>query len=61
MTPEGLVERVASVSFIAALDAAERARVLDEVRLVAETHLDLAGRARFEHPYVTEVYVFERS
>jgi ubiquinone/menaquinone biosynthesis C-methylase UbiE len=61
MTREGLVDRVASTSFIATLDEAERMRVLEEVGSLASNHPDLAGRARFEHPYVTEVYVFERA
>jgi SAM-dependent methyltransferase len=60
MTVEGLCERMASVSFIAALDDETRARVLDELRDLARTHPELAGRAEFAHPYVTEVYVYER-
>jgi SAM-dependent methyltransferase len=51
-----IVERVASVSFIAALDAATRAQVLDEVRgLIAATPA-LAGRASVAMPYVTRAY-----
>lgn len=61
MTVEGLVDRVASVSFIAVLPEDERASVLDDVRALAGSHPDLAGRAAFTHPYVTEVHVFERA
>src|SRR5205823_2135086 len=43
MTPEGLVDRVASTSIIASLDEAKRRLVLDEVRLLAESHPDLGG------------------
>ena len=38
ITPEGVVQRVASVSHVAVLPAAERAAVLDEVRAVLATH-----------------------
>ena len=60
LTPDSLVERVASVSFIAVLPDDERARVLDSVRDLATTHPDLRGRDEFSHPYLTEVFVFER-
>jgi SAM-dependent methyltransferase len=53
---EGLVDRVASVSYIAILTEEDRARVLDEVRELARSHPDLAGRDRFELPYVTDLY-----
>jgi SAM-dependent methyltransferase len=53
---EGLVDRVASVSYVAALPDPARARVLDEVRDLTRTHPDLAGRDRFHLPYVTELY-----
>lgn len=48
---EGLVERAASVSFVAALPDAERAPVLDEIRALAATL-----PARFTLPYRTTVY-----
>lgn len=60
LTPDSLVERVASVSFIAVLPGDERARVLDAVRDLAATHPDLRGRDEFSHPYMTEVFVYER-
>ncbi|MFA5890478.1 MAG: methyltransferase domain-containing protein [Actinomycetota bacterium] len=60
LTPESLVERVASVSFVAVLSEEERARVLGSVRELAATHPDLRGRREFSHPYLTEAYVFER-
>lgn len=52
----GLVDRVASTSFIAALDVAERATVLEQVRSVA------AGRPEpLVLPYETEVYLLART
>jgi SAM-dependent methyltransferase len=52
--PETVVDRIGSISFIAAMDERPRAEVLDRVR-------DLAA----EHPepwaYVTQVYVYEAS
>jgi SAM-dependent methyltransferase len=51
----GLLDRVGSISFIAALTSARRQAVLDEVsELVADAPATLAL------DYVTEVYVFER-
>jgi SAM-dependent methyltransferase len=50
---DGLVDRVASVSFIAALDEAERAKVLRAVRA-------LAGDGRVVVPHDTEVHLSER-
>jgi SAM-dependent methyltransferase len=52
----GLEERVASVSYIAALPADERRAVLDEIRELSRSHPDLTGRDRFELPYITELY-----
>jgi SAM-dependent methyltransferase len=49
LPPEGVVARVASVSFIAALPEARRAQVLEEVR-------ELVGDEPVDLPYVTEVY-----
>jgi ubiquinone/menaquinone biosynthesis C-methylase UbiE len=52
---EGVVARVASTSFVAALPEPERARVLDEVRTL------VAGRPEpLALPYVCELLVWER-
>jgi SAM-dependent methyltransferase len=53
---EGLVERFASVSFIASLPSEEGDGVLGRIRSLAETHPDLAGQEEFDLPYVTELY-----
>jgi SAM-dependent methyltransferase len=53
---DGLLARVSSVSYIAALPERERAAVLDEVRELASTHPDLRGRERIVIPYRTELY-----
>ncbi len=50
----GLVDRVASISFIAALPGRVRTTVLDEVRRVAAE--ELPGRPGFALPYVTDVF-----
>lgn len=52
-----LVDRVASQSWIAAMDDAEQTALLDQVRHLARTHPDLAGRAEFAMPYDTEVAI----
>ena len=52
---DGVADRVASVSFIAALPDGERDRVLDRIRAVA---LEMEGPLALE--YVAEVFVFDR-
>ncbi|MGH9112083.1 MAG: class I SAM-dependent methyltransferase [Acidimicrobiales bacterium] len=54
--PGLLVARAESVSVVGALPPADKQRVLDRVRRLAETHPDLAGRASFPFPYTTRVY-----
>ena len=56
---QGLVDRVASTSFIAALPTDTQAEVFDAVRRLTERP-PLAGRATFAFPYICEVEVFER-
>jgi SAM-dependent methyltransferase len=51
-----IVDRVASVSFIAALDVATRARVLDEVRTLIDSTPALAGQREVSFPYLTRAY-----
>lgn len=53
---DGLVERFASVSFIASAPPGEREEVLGRIRELAETHPDLADRDEFDLPYTTELY-----
>jgi SAM-dependent methyltransferase len=56
-----IVDRVASVSFVAALPESTRARLLDEVRaLIAETP-SLAGLPFVTMPYVTRAYSTRKS
>jgi len=51
-----IVDRVASVSFIAALDERSRTSVLTEVRALIAATPELAGRASVNMPYVTRAY-----
>jgi SAM-dependent methyltransferase len=60
VTPEAMVQRVASVSHVAVLPPAERAAVLDEVRDLLATHPDTAGRADLSVPYRVDCFWFER-
>jgi SAM-dependent methyltransferase len=53
---EGLVERVESISYVAVLSEEERGRVLDEMRELARSDPHLAGRERFDLPYVTDLF-----
>jgi SAM-dependent methyltransferase len=52
----GLVDRIASISFIAVLDDATRAVALDRVRQLADSHPAIAGRPVFELPYRTSAH-----
>jgi ubiquinone/menaquinone biosynthesis C-methylase UbiE len=56
LTPEKVAARVASVSFIAALDAAQQAAVLGLVRELLDRDPATRGRAEIELPYRTDVY-----
>jgi SAM-dependent methyltransferase len=60
ISPEGVVERVASVSFVAALPEAERAEALAEVRALLARHPDTAGRDELSLPYLADVFLWER-
>ncbi|MFJ9844029.1 class I SAM-dependent methyltransferase [Kitasatospora sp. NPDC101155] len=52
-TPAGIIDMVASRSYVIALPEAERARLLADVEQLLATHPDLAGRERIAMPYVT--------
>jgi SAM-dependent methyltransferase len=57
MTTEGLVDRVLSISFMAALPEAERTAVVERVRTLVATDPSLRGRGTFPLPYRTDVFV----
>jgi SAM-dependent methyltransferase len=61
ITPDGVVERIASVSHVAVLPPAERAHVLDEVRGVVTDHPDARGRSELRIPYRVDAYWCERA
>ena len=61
LSPEGVVARVASVSFVATLPELERERVLGEVKELLATDPDTRGRAEIELPYRTDVYWTRRA
>jgi SAM-dependent methyltransferase len=56
----GMIDRIASTSFIALLDVGERAAVLDRVRDVIRTDPETRDRATFALQYRTRVYWCER-
>ena len=55
-----VLDRFASISFIAALPEADRARVLDEIGRVLAAEPSLAGRDRIGLPYRTDLWWCER-
>ncbi|HSL97021.1 MAG TPA: hypothetical protein VK831_00490, partial [Candidatus Deferrimicrobiaceae bacterium] len=58
--PEMVVDRVASISYVAAAPAEAREAVLTEVRELLATEPDAAGAAEIELPHVTRVYTTRR-
>ncbi|MBV6696837.1 class I SAM-dependent methyltransferase [Kitasatospora aureofaciens] len=52
-TRAGIVDMVASRSYVIALPEAERARLLADVEELLDTHPDLAGRDEIAMPYLT--------
>jgi len=61
VTPAGVVERIQGVSHVAVLPAADRERVLDEVRTVLATHPDTRDRDNLRIPYRVDCYWLERA
>jgi SAM-dependent methyltransferase len=59
-TPETVLDRVASMSIIAALNEDVRKGVLEEVRAMLREHPDTRGRESIEFPYRTDVYAADR-
>lgn len=55
-SPETIVDRVGSISYVAAMHPDRRGAVLDEVRDLLVTHPDTAGRDVIELPYRAHVY-----
>ena len=60
LPPEGVVERIGSVSFIAVMKASERGAVLEEVRALLASHPDTAGKVELALAYRTDVFVWDR-
>ncbi|MGH9004837.1 MAG: class I SAM-dependent methyltransferase, partial [Acidimicrobiia bacterium] len=57
---DGVLARVASISYIAALPEAERRRVADQVRVLLADHPGTAGRDEFVIAHHTDVFWCER-
>lgn len=55
-SPATIVERVASISYIAAMDEPRRAAVLDQVRGLLASNPETAGEAVVELPYRAHVF-----
>jgi MOSC domain-containing protein YiiM/SAM-dependent methyltransferase len=61
LTPDGVLDRAASVSYVAAASPEVRAGVLDEVRALLAADPQTAGAAEIDLPYDTEVLWAERT
>jgi hypothetical protein len=55
-----IMNRFLSVSFIAALPAAEKATVTEQLRELINTHPALRGRETIAFPYQTQAYLCRR-
>jgi ubiquinone/menaquinone biosynthesis C-methylase UbiE len=55
-TPEMVVERAASTSFVSILPDDRRQALLDDVRRLLDEHPDLVGRDQFNFPHETDVF-----
>jgi SAM-dependent methyltransferase len=60
LPPDAVVERIASVSFVAAMDPPARAAVLDEVRALLVADPGTAGKDELALAYRTALFVWER-
>ena len=60
VTPEGFLNRVLSVSYVASVPEAEREGVVAEVNELLATDPELAGREHIVMPYRTDVFWCER-
>lgn len=61
LTPEQVVQRVASVSHVAVLPDADRASVLEEVRSVIAHNADTRDRGAVELPYRVDCLAYRRA
>lgn len=57
---DGLLERVASIRYIAALPAEQRCAVLSEIHDLVVSHPDIGGKGVFSFPYRTLVACYAR-
>ncbi|MGE8097633.1 class I SAM-dependent methyltransferase [Pseudomonas fluorescens] len=55
-----IIDRFLSVSFIAALPPAEKAKVNEQLQSLIQTHPSLRGRETIEFPYQTQAYLCRR-
>jgi SAM-dependent methyltransferase len=60
-TPVGVVDRVLSISFIAALDRDRRSQVAEDVHGILAADPATRGRDRILTPYRTDCYLWERA
>lgn len=60
-SPEQVVDRAGSTSFVAGLPEADRLRLLEDVRQMLRAHPLTRGRERIAFPYTTEVYTCRRA
>jgi SAM-dependent methyltransferase len=61
LTPDGVLDRVASTSFVAAMARDEREALLDEVRALLARDPETAGRAEVGLAYRTDVFAWSRA
>jgi SAM-dependent methyltransferase len=60
VTPQDLLNLVQSRSYVIALSVERRDVFLEQVRVLMDTHPDLAGKQTFELPYLTSTFRYTR-
>lgn len=61
ITPDGVVDRVASTSFVASMPEDERDRVLERIRTLIRTHPETKDKETIDFPHLTRVYWCRRT
>ena len=60
-SPDGVLDRVRSTSYVAAMDPGPQRQLLDEVARLVATHPETRGRDVFDYPHHTAVYWCRRA
>jgi MOSC domain-containing protein YiiM/SAM-dependent methyltransferase len=60
LTPDGVIDRVASISTVASLEPSAQAELLADVRALIDSDPETTGRADIDMPYTTRLHLLAR-